>query len=71
MKPIILTLKEEDNGKFSFSLEEIKLLIDQVYEQGFRDGNSTNKMNYLYGGIIEELPELQVKPELEVKINTK
>lgn len=60
MKPIILTLKEEDNGKFSFSLEEIKLLIDRVYEQGFRDGESTNKTNYLYGESIEELPELQV-----------
>lgn len=71
MKPIILTLKEEDNGRVPFSLEEIKSLINQVYEQGFRDGESTNKTNYLYGGIIEELPELQVKPELEVKINTK
>lgn len=60
MKPIIITLKEEDNGKFSLSLEEIKSIIDRVYEQGFRDGESTNKTNYLYGEIIEELPELQV-----------
>ena len=38
MKPVVLVVKEKD-GKLDITKEELQKMIDEVYEQGYKDGD--------------------------------
>ena len=38
MKPVVLVVKEKD-GKLDITKEELQKMIDEAYEQGYKDGD--------------------------------
>lgn len=53
MKPIIIIKETNKNGKFEFTEQELKDLIEKVYEQGVADGNG-NPIPYCSGGTASD-----------------
>lgn len=49
MRPIVIIKETNKEGKFELTEQELKVLIEQAYEQGFEDGKAQyNKPNWSY-----------------------
>ncbi len=44
MKPIIIICDKTDDGKLTFTEEEIKKMVSDAYESGFADGKNSNSI---------------------------
>jgi len=47
MKPIVIIKETNKNGKFEFTEEELKGLIEQAYEQGVADEKKNHNLNWI------------------------